>query len=194
MSDTTDKLISEARILIVDRGYHGFSYADLAERVGIRKASIHHHFPSKVDLVIAAVEQERAAIQAQVKELENGSPRAVDQLLAYLDYWKRCIADRSATFCLAGVLAAEIPSLPEGVATSVRGHFNDLGDWLERAMTLAAKQGAIRLDSPPDVASQFFQTTIYGAMLMARAFNDPTKFNVVVDAMHRRMRVPTLQD
>jgi AcrR family transcriptional regulator len=32
-------------------GYSGFSYADIAEVVGIRKASIHHHFPSKVDLV-----------------------------------------------------------------------------------------------------------------------------------------------
>ncbi len=34
---------------------NGFSYADIAEVVGIRKPSIHHHFPSKADLVRALV-------------------------------------------------------------------------------------------------------------------------------------------
>ncbi|WP_436718796.1 hypothetical protein [Escherichia coli] len=27
----------------------GFSYADLEKEIGIRKASIHHHFPRKTD-------------------------------------------------------------------------------------------------------------------------------------------------
>src|SRR5690349_12428570 len=83
MSDTAEKLVEEARQLIVGGGYHGFSYADLSERFGIRKASIHHHFPSKVDLVVAAVNQARSAIQAQIAALENGTPVAMDQLAAY---------------------------------------------------------------------------------------------------------------
>ncbi|WP_457154700.1 TetR/AcrR family transcriptional regulator, partial [Mesorhizobium sp. P5_C1] len=48
---TSDQILSSARNFIVSGGYNGFSYADIAEVVGIRKASIHHHFPSKVDLV-----------------------------------------------------------------------------------------------------------------------------------------------
>ena len=36
-------------------GYSAFSYADLAVAVGIRKASIHHHFPTKADLAAALV-------------------------------------------------------------------------------------------------------------------------------------------
>lgn len=188
MSDTANKLIAEASQLIVSGGYNGFSYADLAERLGIRKASIHHHFPSKVDLVVAVVEQQRAAIRAQIEALESGTSDAMGQLLAYLEYWKRCIEDQSSTFCLAGVLAAELPGLPPEVGVSVQGHFNDLGRWLERVMTLGVQQGAIRLENNPDIASQFFQTTIYGAMLMARAYNDPSKFSLVVDAFLRRMR------
>lgn len=46
-----------AHDLIAERGYFGFSYADIAETVGIRKASIHHHFPSKVDLVVATLKE-----------------------------------------------------------------------------------------------------------------------------------------
>jgi TetR/AcrR family transcriptional repressor of nem operon len=188
VNETASKLVVEARRLIINSGYNGFSYADLAERLGIRKASIHHHFPSKVDLVVAVVEQQRTSIQAQVAALESGTPDAMDQLLAYLDYWKRGIKDQSSTFCLAGVLAAELPGLPPEVQAAVQGHFNDLGRWLERVMTLGVQQGAIRLENEPGVSAQFFQTTIYGAMLMARAYDDPSKFSLVVDAFLRRMR------
>ena len=188
ISPTASKLIEEASRLITDVGYNGFSYADLAERLGIRKPSIHHHFPSKVDLVVAVVEQQRAAIRAQLEALEDGHPDAVGQLRAYVDYWKRCIEDKSATFCLAGVLAAELPGLPAPVGASVRGHFNDLGQWIERVLTLGLEQGEIQLELEPKTSSQFFQTAVYGAMVMARAYGDPSKFTFVVDAILARMR------
>ena len=47
---TKVRLLNEAETLIRTRGYAAFSYADLSERVGIRKASIHHHFPTKAEL------------------------------------------------------------------------------------------------------------------------------------------------
>ena len=55
MRDTRAELLIQAETLVRGRGYAGFSYADLAEAVGIRKASIHHHFPTKVDLGAALV-------------------------------------------------------------------------------------------------------------------------------------------
>ena len=54
-SNTAIRIRETAHDLIAERGYFGFSYADIAETVGIRKASIHHHFPSKVDLVVATL-------------------------------------------------------------------------------------------------------------------------------------------
>ncbi|PWJ94926.1 MULTISPECIES: TetR/AcrR family transcriptional regulator [Mesorhizobium] len=187
LSDTASKLVGGAAQLIMRVGYNGFSYADLSERFGIRKASIHHHFPSKVDLVVAVVEQARAGIRAQSAALEEGSP-ALDQLRFYTGYWERCIKDQSAPFCLAAVLAAEFPGLPEEVAVSVRGHFVDLGKWLERLLELGVKQGAVHLEASPEVEAQAFMATVYGAMLAARAFDDPERFNVIVETLFRRIR------
>lgn len=188
LSGTAGKLVVEAGQLIANVGYNGFSYADLSGRLGIRKPSIHHHFPSKVDLVVAVVEQQRAAIRAQIEALEDKTPDAIGQLLAYVDYWKRCIGDQSATFCLAGVLAVELPGLPPAVADAVQGHFDDLGQWLERVMTLGSQQGTIQLELEPKTSAQFFQTAVYGAMVMARAYNDPAKFSFIVDTFLARMR------
>jgi len=45
-----------AEALIQSRGYSAFSYQDISDRLGIRKASIHYHFPSKTDLGVAALQ------------------------------------------------------------------------------------------------------------------------------------------
>ena len=48
MSITTKAaLMNCAETQMRSKGYSAFSYADLAVEVGIRKASIHHHFPTK---------------------------------------------------------------------------------------------------------------------------------------------------
>lgn len=49
-----DEIIAEATRLFAERGYEGTSMGDLAERVGLRKASLFHHFPSK-DVLYATV-------------------------------------------------------------------------------------------------------------------------------------------
>lgn len=61
-----EEIVTEATRLFAERGYEGASMGDLAERVGLRKASLFHHFASK-DVLYATVlgqlmEQVRAAI------------------------------------------------------------------------------------------------------------------------------------
>jgi len=49
-----EEILDEATRLFAERGYEGTSMADLAERVGLRKASLFHHFASK-EVLYAAV-------------------------------------------------------------------------------------------------------------------------------------------
>jgi TetR/AcrR family transcriptional repressor of nem operon len=142
---TAEKIVRAARDLIMTRGYNGFSYADIAEAVGIRKASIHHHFPAKSDLAKAVVEETRAVIRAQTEMLATADPDAGDQLRSYAGYWERCIADNSAPFCVAGMLAAELPSLPADLAAAVRAHFADLTGWLTGLLKLGVRQGSVTI-------------------------------------------------
>ena len=49
-----EEILDEATQLFAERGYEGTSMADLAEKVGLRKASLFHHFASK-EVLYAAV-------------------------------------------------------------------------------------------------------------------------------------------
>jgi TetR/AcrR family transcriptional repressor of nem operon len=184
---TNEQIIDEARRLIMTRGYNGFSYADIAEAVGIRKASIHHHFATKGDLARAVVDHSRAIIHAQVGLLAEIEPDASEQLRGYAGYWERCISDNSAPFCVAAMLAAELPSLPVDLSVAVRGHFAELTAWLERLLVLGARQGSIVLVRSPAEEADAFMSAIYGAMLSARAFGEPGRFTTITETLLSRI-------
>lgn len=56
VKNTRQQLLDSASALVRRQGYGAVSYADLADAVGIKPASIHHHFPAKDDLGAALVE------------------------------------------------------------------------------------------------------------------------------------------
>jgi TetR/AcrR family transcriptional repressor of nem operon len=177
---TKQKLIDSARRLIQMRGYNGFSYADVAEEVQVRKASIHHHFPAKSDLALAVVEQSRALIVEQTAALAAGNFDPEAQLRMYTGYWEKCIADASAPFCVAGMLASELPTLPDDLGKSVRAHFVDLSNWLEIVLTRGAQMGQYHLQGSARQEAESFMAMVYGAMLTARAYGDPKVFAAIV--------------
>lgn len=184
---TQQKLIDSARHLIQTRGYNGFSYADVAEEVQVRKASIHHHFPAKSDLAKAVVEQSRAVIVEQARKIDDGAFDPDEQLRMYTGYWEKCIADASAPFCVAGMLASELPTLPADLAQEVRAHFRDLSSWLEVVMTRGAQLGCFQLQGSARQEAEAFMATVYGAMLAARAYGDAKVFSDIVASALKRL-------
>lgn len=184
---TQQKLIDSARYLIQTRGYNGFSYADVAEEVKVRKASIHHHFPTKADLAEAVIEESRAGIVEQTRLLAEAAFDPVERLRFYTGYWEKCITDATAPFCVAGMLAAELPSLPDHLAERVRAHFRDLSRWLETILTTGAQLGLFQLRGPASAEAEAFISIVYGAMLTARAYGDPSKFAQIVEGGLQRL-------
>jgi TetR/AcrR family transcriptional repressor of nem operon len=68
-SNTADEILDLAETLIQARGCNAFSYQDIADKLGIRKASIHYHFPSKSDLGISVIERYTGRCGAALEEI-----------------------------------------------------------------------------------------------------------------------------
>ena len=187
LSTTSDDILTCARSLIVAGGYNGFSYADIADVVGIRKASIHHHFPSKVDLVRTLVARYREEAEAGMVNLELQVSDSLEQLRLYAGYWEACIADASAPFCVCALLAGQLPVLPEEVGLEVRAHFRSLSAWLTSVLERGARRGQLQLMSTPRAEAEAFMAAVHGAMLSARAYGDPKIFGVVTGPLLERL-------
>ena len=182
-----DEILRCARSLIIKGGYNSFSYADISGVVGIRNASIHHHFPSKSDLVQRLVAQYRQEAEAGIAELERNISDPLEQLRAYIGYWEGCIAEATHPFCVCALLASEIPVLPETVALEVRAHFRNLSDWLTAVLERGVAQGRLALKGTAKANAEIFMATVHGAMLSARAHGDATTFGAITRPMLERM-------
>lgn len=181
------RILDCAQALIAGGGYNGFSYADISAQVGITKASIHHHFPKKADLVLTLVQRYRtAAVEGMAALAASGSgPR--NCLEAYVGWWAACIGDGSMPICICAMLAAETPALPLEVAEEVRLHFAGLAAWLESVLAAGAASRTFHLQAAPAVEAQAFMATVHGAMISARACGDPKIFGAVAGPLIQRL-------
>lgn len=186
-STTSDEILAAARSLIISGGYNGFSYADIAQIVGLRKASIHHHFPSKLDLVRTLVQLYRKDAETGLTQLLEHVPGPVEAINAFTDNWARCIEDSSLPFCVCALLASEIPALPNEVASEVRAYFRYLSSWLTTAMERGAADGTLVLNEPAAVEAEIYMATVHGAMLSARAQDDVALFRSIMGPTQRRL-------
>lgn len=186
-STTSDDILASARHLIMNGGYNGFSYADISQMVGIRKASIHHHFPTKADLVRELVKRYREDGQVSVAALEKNVPDALEILKVYAGHWTRCIEDASRPFCVCALLASELPSLPSEVADEVTSFFRFITSWLTTILKRGSQDGELSLTSEPHVEAEAFLATVYGAMLSARAYRNSEVFATILEPVLLRL-------
>ncbi|HEX8046888.1 TetR/AcrR family transcriptional regulator [Rhizobium sp.] len=190
MTSTSGKILDTAQSLIVAGGYNGFSYADISAAIGIRKASIHHHFPTKAELVAMLVDRYRQQAEVGLNSLQEQFSSPAEQLRAYLNFWQMCIRDASLPFCICAMLAGEIQMLPEEVASRVRAHFHSLARWFTSVLAAGVEQGLFRLDKQPEEEAQMLMASVHGAMLSARAFSDPGLFTTIVTPQFTRLLAP----
>jgi len=190
LSPKAAEIVEHTRSLLVAGGYNSFSYADLAERVSITKASIHHHFPSKAALVTTVVTLYRQEAKAGLGSLEAQFDDPLSELNAYADYWASCIRSGEHPFCICAMLATELPTIPEEVAVEVRGHFHDLNAWLTSVLKRGAARGQFHLLNSPAVSARAFMAVVHGAMLMARALDDPKSFATIVQPAILKLTQP----
>jgi TetR/AcrR family transcriptional repressor of nem operon len=185
---TSERILDVAQSLVVAGGYNGFSYADISEAIGIRKASIHHHFPTKAALVSVLVGRYVRQAQEGLKSLRDHVPDPIEQLNAYLAYWQKCVLDSSEPFCVCAMLASEMQMLPDEVALQVRVHFQSLAEWLASVLKSGKEQGAFRLDVSPGEEAQILMASVHGALLSARALGDAKLFLAILGPQVARLR------
>ena len=185
--EMAEKILKAVDSLMVQGGYSAFSYADISEAVGIKKASIHHHFPTEAGLVVAVLRAHHERVIQGTAMLDTKIESPLARLQAYIQHWEGRFRGKTASFCVAALLGAEAPSLPGEVQAEVRLYFAELGDWLERTLKDGVKKQVIRLQSTEATEAQTLMAVVHGGMLSARAMENYDVFKIVTAAALKRI-------
>ena len=192
-TDTRTAILDQAEKLIRSRSFNAFSYQDVAEGVGIRKASIHYYFPSKEDLGVALVERFRRHAVTWASALVERKASPLEKLDAYLDMQAQNLG-KDGLICPQGVLGAEFNALPERVQEAYVEFLEQVQAWLTSLLLKGQTQGVIRDDTPPEDQAAFIQSAIQGALQLARASGKQQRFHAVAKGLRSHVFAPRRSD
>lgn len=178
-----EQLLEQAQMFLMTRGYNGFSYRDLAERVGVKTSSIHYYFPAKEDLVLEAIKAYDALIGEGLAGIDEALPPA-QKLALYARGFGRIVAD-GHRICLCGMLAADIETLPETVREAVQRFFAYHEAWLARVLAQGVADRSLTLSSSPEVSARALFAGFQGSVLASRLFRAPSRLEEVVASVCR---------
>jgi TetR/AcrR family transcriptional regulator, transcriptional repressor for nem operon len=185
---TSAQILDVAERLAQTRGFNGFSYADIAAELGITKASLHYHFPSKAELGEALIDRYSRAFAAALEGLEQGGAPAPVLLERYVAIYAEVL--HGGRICLCGMLAAEYTTLPAGMQDAIRGFFDLNERWLSRVLEAGRRAGTLAFDGPARDASRVITSALEGAMLLARPYGGGARFAVAAERLLREFAPP----
>jgi TetR/AcrR family transcriptional repressor of nem operon len=185
MSENAREAILEAaRLQAQAHGYGGLNFRDIGAEVGIKAASIYHHFPSKADLGAAVARRywEDTARDLDALLATTGDPKKA--LQAYPKLFRKSL-EADNRMCLCGFMAAEYDDLPDTVKTEVQTFADINVAWLARMLAATSVPKAQR-----DAKARAIFAAVGGAQLLARSRADVRLFDELINSFRKSGLIP----
>ena len=175
---TRASLMQTAEVLLCSKGYAAFSYADLAQAVGIRKASIHHHFPGKEDLGVAVVQAYVERVAQALNDIERAHVPVAARLEAFARWFMEGVPQGRLPLC--GALAAEKAALPESLQAITRQFFLLQLRWLKRILDLGVARKELAQKTDTRACARQILSQLEGACFVGWAVDERKRFDTRV--------------
>lgn len=145
-------------------GYGRLSFRDVAADVGIKSASVHHHFPTKEALVATLAARYTERFFDSVDDAAGGAAR----LTAYQAAFRRSL-ETDGQMCLCGMLGTESAGLPDSVVGEARRFFSRAEAHLAENLDAAGRD--------PRSRAMAVIAQLEGALILACTHGDITVFD-----------------
>jgi TetR/AcrR family transcriptional repressor of nem operon len=175
--DTAAQILDCAERLVQRRGFNGFSYADISTELRLRKASIHYHFATKADLARTLIARYQESFQRALGAIDEGGGDARRKLKRYVELYVEVLRDDR--MCLCGMLAADFSTLPAEVREGVTAFFNANEAWLAKVLDEGRRARVLHFEGAVALEARLLLSSLEGAMLVARSYGDPARFEAV---------------
>lgn len=169
-ASTRARVLDAAEQVISDRGYSGLSTRLVAEAAGVPLSQIHYHFGSKLDLVLAVLEeQNHRLLERQTEMFSSATPlsRQWDQACDFLeDDLRSGFVRLLQEMIAAGWSDTQIAS---AVKTQLQGWHRLLADVARRA---AERIETLDLFTPEEFASLAMSAFLGAEQVILLGFSD----------------------
>ncbi|TQD25093.1 TetR/AcrR family transcriptional regulator [Methanolobus vulcani] len=166
LNSTNQQILHYAGHFLQCRGYNGFSYKDISQKLGIKNASIHHYYPKKEDLVAALLEERRNNLAMSIAQMAESKKSAREQLQYYFDYALQEF-EEGKCICPPGSVMIDFEDLPDKVKKQEILLLDDIRDWLTNVLRTGLEQGEFDFSDSVETRSEDVFVTLIGARMLS---------------------------
>lgn len=167
-----DQILDTAEQLIQTRGFNDFSFRDLAQAVGIKSPSIHHHYRTKEDLGVAVTARYTSRFIQKLKAEQKKTSNPKKLINFYIMMFRQSLVAHKQ-MCLCGMLGAEIDSLPTLVAKETKVFFDENIEWLTTVFSLS------NTNTKAEIKAKTLVAMLEGALILSRTRQDHKSFDEI---------------
>jgi len=191
--DTRTRLVEVAMDLIWPSSYGVVSVDMICKGAGVFKGSFYHFFPSKANLMAAALEHYWRTNQPHFDRIFSSSVPPIEQIRNYFEYVRKRQIERRLEKgrilgCPYASIGSEVSQQEPVVGAKIRALIRRYCAYFERAIRAANDKGAIRTANPKVKARELF-ALLEGTLTQARIHNDPSLLNGMADKAVAIMKI-----
>lgn len=184
---TRQEILDAAINLFARRGILATTMAELAKAIKMTPGALYWHFPTKEDLLLAAIEALHARYMQEFTDLltEGRKLPASQQLTGFLDRTQQFIRYHRQYGIFFGMVAAEAAEDNERVAGALRDALGTYAQVLAGIIRYGQKTDEFRKDFDPHVEAHALLAAYMGAVIYQRLFSADVAYDPLVAALDR---------
>lgn len=164
---TRQQIVEYSADMLRANGFEGFSYLDISRHLGITKASVHHHFPKKVDLGLALCDWTQDWFEQGLSHFDAKATSNWNKLERYVRAaMKHSLNEQK--LCPISAFYSDLNKLPEPIKERVKALDDYELDWVTQVMQEGIENNEFTANQDPRALASLFIFSCKGALYHAR--------------------------
>lgn len=180
MVDTRTKILDIADDLVQTVGLNAMSYKHISDAVGIRKASIHHHFPKKENLIDELLERCAVSYGNKYQEIVDSGGQAPDKLRKLAAVFENGLKNKK--LCLVGSISTDSNTLQESTCPILENTIKNTVSIFSSVFKQGKQEQSLTFSGTEDETAFAFFSLLVGAQTIARSCGGVRLFNQAAEA------------
>ncbi|MEN0057259.1 MAG: TetR/AcrR family transcriptional regulator [Bdellovibrio sp.] len=185
--DTKSRALALGQSYLQTLGYNGFSFQTIADRLHIKKASLHYYFASKEELGLALISSYQQDFETWAEGLKSSS--GPKKLNSFIEIFLEFSQDKNK-ICPQGVLCSDFNTLPPSLQKKLLSFHENQKAWLQKMLQDGIRNGEFRRDLPISATADFILSSLQGGVQMARLRKDFSIIKKIGHCLHDFLKIP----
>jgi TetR/AcrR family transcriptional repressor of nem operon len=184
--DTKRDLLEQGMTMLLRQGYHDLGIAAVLKATAVPKGSFYHHFESKEDFGLQAIDLYMTQVHAGLDLcLGDESLRPLERVRRFFELSEEKYRSEGYLGCLLGGLGQELSGVSEAFRSKVEQCFAEIARRIAGCLSEAVREGDLPTGTDPQKMAELLVNCWEGAALRTRLQRDPAPLREMLDFYFR---------